>query len=139
MVFPAGTKKCGIFRTVVEVTHALLVFALVCTVLNVVAAVVLARLSLPMRLRKWRERADTHIDELTVVVDDINKRSKLWDSTINGLIEEAGDAFGRAERKRASLASKESRSRDSAQPVDLGAMNRRDRLDYQRARIGTRS
>lgn len=125
-------------RTVGEVTQAVVVLSVVCTAVNVVAAVVLARLSLPMRVRKWAARMDVQCDELKATVAKIEKEAKLWDSTINGMIEEAGDAFGRAERKRASLASKESRERGNAQVVDVDAMPRRERLDYRRAQMAGR-
>lgn len=113
---------------------AVLGLLVACTVLNVGASVVLARMSLPMRLRKWRERADTHIDELTVTVDAITKKAKLWDATINGLIEEAENQFDRAERKRASAASAASRAAPAAAP-DLSTMTRSERIAARRAQM----
>lgn len=104
-----------------------------CTVMNVAASVALARASLPARLRKWRERADTRIEELAAVVDDVNKRAKLWDSTISGLIEENTNAFDRAERKRASVSSAASRAQ--ATTPDVESMPRAERLAYKRAQM----
>jgi len=108
-----------------------------CTILNAAASVLLARASLPMRIKKWAARCDTERDDLVATVADIQKRAKLWDSTLNGLIDEAQNAFERAERKRASVASTASKAA-AAQGPDPSTMSRAQRIEYRRAQLAGR-
>lgn len=110
-------SRCGISPTVVEDTHTILagvglVWAGVlaaCTLLNVVAAVVLARLSLPRRLQSRVEAVEERTRTQDKQLAEFAAQSAAWESTLRGLVDEAEDAFARTERKRASAAATLSR------------------------------
>lgn len=96
---------------------ALLAAALVCTVANLVGVGLLAWLSLPLRLARRLARTETLVDDLVAVCGKLEKKAALWDSTMNGIIEEANDAFARVEKKRASAAATVSRG-NKLQPAE---------------------
>ena len=109
-----------------------------CTVANLAASVLLARASLPLRLRKRIERVEAQSDELTALVAKMEQQSKLWDSTFEGYIEEAENAFKRAERKRASAASSLSKLNGggNGQMPDVATMDRASIVDHLRRKHG---
>ena len=111
MVFhpPPGVLSPTVVESLQTWAPSLIAAALACTLLNAAGVVALAFLSLPLRLRKRLERTDALVDELVVLVDKLRKESALWESTVNGLVEDAHDAFARVEKKRASAAATQSR------------------------------
>lgn len=87
----------------------------VCTVLNTLAAVLLARASLPQRLESRLQRVLAEVDAMGKAIEDFGRQNAAHESTLRGLEEEARDAFERAERKRASAAATLSRQMNTAE------------------------
>jgi hypothetical protein len=81
-----------------------------CTALNLVAALVLARKSLPRHLKYELEEAKTQCAEAVAVVRKIDAQVSSWRAELEGLIEESANQFDRTERKRASAAAAASRA-----------------------------
>ncbi len=80
----------------------LVLFAVACTVLNLVGVALLTLKSLPQRLA----------ERLAAMEDDVRKMradAERWNSTVGGLIEENEAAFVRAESKRKSASATVSR------------------------------
>jgi acyl-coenzyme A synthetase/AMP-(fatty) acid ligase len=115
---------------------ALAALALACTVLNAIVAVVLAKLSLPAKLRARLEVAESEVVRMRQEVGDVTAQAKLWRSSIEGLIEQADDAFERAERKRASAAAKVSRLEGGAAPARSSFPDRASLIAHLRANHG---
>lgn len=80
-----------------------------CTALNVFAAVLLARLSLPQRLEARLARLRTEVEAFGKALEDFDRKNANNEAVIRGLVEEAESAFDRAERKRSSAAATVSR------------------------------
>jgi multidrug resistance efflux pump len=81
-----------------------------CTVLNLLAALVLARKSLPRSLEIELDRAKAECAEAVAVVRKIEAQVTTWRAELEGLIEESASQFERLERKRASAAAAASRA-----------------------------
>ena len=81
-----------------------------CAVLNVVAALVLARKSLPRALKIELDVAKAECAEAVARVRAIEAQVSSWRAEIEGLIEESANQFERVERKRASAAAAASRA-----------------------------
>lgn len=105
-----------------------------CTLANVAAAVLLARASLPMRLRATIEAVEATLDTMRREVAGMKGEAELWTSTMEGLIDRHDDAFERAEKKRASAAATASRSAKTPAAPNLDEMTRGQRIDFWRAR-----
>jgi hypothetical protein len=86
-----------------------LALLLLCTVLNMAAALILARRSLPRRLRNSLERSEARSEDACIKAEEIAAQVRTWEATLNGLIEENENTFARAEKKRASAAATASR------------------------------
>ena len=87
-----------------------LALLLTCTVLNLIAALVLARKSLPRSLQMELSRAKEECAEAVAVVRKIEAQVTSWRAELEGLIEESASQFERVERKRASAAAAASRA-----------------------------
>lgn len=87
-----------------------------CTLLNVAAALILARLSLPQSLKRRLEEISSGTATAVAEVKAIEAQVGTWKASLETLIETNEDAFERAERKRASAASAASRSLNGMYP-----------------------
>lgn len=97
-----------------------LALLLVCTVLNCAAAVFLARLSLPRRLKIRLDDIEQASADSIKAVGEIGGQVASWRAGLEGLIDEAGNQFDRAERKRASAAATVSRMGAGNGPMATG-------------------
>ncbi len=75
-----------------------------CTLLNVLAAVILARRSMPRVLQARWEAIEVKVFESVSKMAEMEAQIATWRAELEGLIEEAGNQFDRVERKRASAA-----------------------------------
>ena len=89
----------------------------VCTCATVLAAVLLARASLPARLERRIGNLQAEVESFRHVLGVFTADQAQHESTLRSLVEEAEHAFDRAERKRRSAAATESRSKANAQEV----------------------
>ena len=86
-----------------------LALVVACTALNVVAALILARRSLPRILKIRIDAVEAACAESIKTLQEIEAQVGSWRTGLEGLIEENETAFQRAERKRASAAATVSR------------------------------
>lgn len=100
-----------------------LALAVLCTVVNVVATTVLARLSLPARLSRRvdgaRDSAEAALQTVARCqqrVEEIEAGQRAFRTEASGLLEEIEAQFERVERKRASAAAAASRAERRAAP-----------------------
>lgn len=87
-----------------------LALLITCTVLNVLASLLLARKSLPMRLQTRIEAIEDAVATGLLQISKIEAQVSTWKAELEGLIEESGNQFERLERKRASAAAAASRA-----------------------------
>jgi hypothetical protein len=90
-----------------------------CTLLNGLAALMLARASLPQRLQASLSRVQAEVDAMGKSIEDFARQATTNESVIRSLVEEAEHAFDRAERKRSSVAATASRAkaREAEEPA----------------------
>lgn len=91
---------------------------LICTALNVLAAVLLGRRSLPQRLQIKLDVIEAKVAACAAGVDEFAQQNAISRATLGGLIEEAEGVFGKIERKRASVAATTSRLEAASAQVD---------------------
>ncbi len=89
--------------------NGILAAAAACTVLNGLALLWLLRKSLPAGLSRMLETIRAEHGAWAVDVEKMQRDTGAWKATLDGLIEEAENAFDRAERKRASAATQANR------------------------------